>query len=151
MADFKETLRAAVKTLLTQALAAVAKLVRTKLLPRAIARACKHLQDASEALILKADSLIASVTSEEDESKRIKKLYMLALIKNTIRAVGKLLTASADHIDSKVDFDEIENSEAAKVIKEAKEKAKAKEDTEYDELIAEVNTPHCDDDGCTVV
>lgn len=146
------TLKAKAKTLFISALKAVANLIRSKLFPKAVAKYCKALQDASEAVIDKADELLDKIAGEpEGSKKRIKYTYMLLLIKNTLSSLGEIMVSTANAIDIKVDFEIIENTEANDVIKEATDKAQAEEDEQYDELIASLDTPHCDDDGCVVV
>lgn len=149
----KSTVSAVVKALLKKALSAIANLVRTKLLPRAVARAAKHLQDASEALIVKADALIISMNEETDEKKKLKKVYSLHLLKDTMGAVGALLTKASKHISDTVDFSTIEKETAKSVLGDIIDEAKTAnaDDEEYNKLVASVDQPHCDEDGCTIV
>jgi hypothetical protein len=146
------TLKAKAKTLFLSALKAVANLIRSKLFPKAVAKYCKALQDASEAVIDKADDILDKISKEpEDSKKRIKYTYMLLLIKNTLSSLGEVMVATANAIELKVNFDVIENTEAVETINEFKQEAEQTEDKQYDELIASIEVPHCDDDGCIVV
>lgn len=146
------TLKAKAKTLFLSALKAVANLIRSKLFPKAVAKYCKALQDASEAVIDKADDILDKISKEpEDSKKRIKYTYMLLLIKNTLSSLGEVMVSTANAIELKVNFDVIENTEAVETINEFKQEAEQTEDKQYDELIASIEVPHCDDDGCIVV
>ena len=146
------TLKAKAKTLFLSALKAVANLIRSKLFPKAVAKYCKALQDASEAVIDKADDILDKISKEpEDSKKRIKYTYMLLLIKNTLSSLGEVMVSTANAIELKVNFDIIENTEAVETINEFKQEAEQTEDKQYDELIASIEVPHCDDDGCIVV
>ena len=146
------TLKAKAKTLFLSALKAVANLIRSKLFPKAVAKYCKALQDASEAVIDKADDILDKISKEpEDSKKRIKYTYMLLLIKNTLSSLGEVMVSTANAIELKVNFDVIENTEAVETINEFKQEAEQTEDKQYDELIASIEVPHCDNDGCIVV
>lgn len=144
----KETIKVAAKGAIKKALSAVANAIRTKLLPKLQARCCKAIQDASLALVDRADEAIESLEKETDKKKIIRKTYTLRLIQNTAEAVGNLLLTTAKHIEDNVDFSAIEVSttEVEEAIAEAEE-----DDDEYNELVASVDVPHCDEDGCEIV
>ena len=144
----KETIKVAAKGAIKKALSAVANAIRTKLLPKLQARCCKAMQDASLALVDRADEAIESLEKETDKKKIIRKTYTLKLIQNTAEAVGNLLLTTAKHIEDNVDFSAIEvnTTEVEEAIAEAEE-----DDDEYNELVASVDVPHCDEDGCAIV
>lgn len=144
----KETIKVAAKGAIKKALSAVANAIRTKLLPKLQARCCKAIQDASLSLVDKADEAIESLEKETDKKKIIRKTYTLRLIQNTAEAVGNLLLTTAKHIEDNVDFSAIEvnTTEVEEAIAEAEE-----DDDEYNELVASVDVPHCDEDGCEIV
>lgn len=144
----KETIKVAAKGAIKKALSAVANAIRTKLLPKLQARCCKAMQDASLALVDRADEAIESLEKETDKKKIIRKTYTLKLIQNTAEAVGNLLLTTAKHIEDNVDFSAIEvnTTEVEEAIAEAEE-----DDDEYNELVASVDVPHCDEDGCEIV
>ena len=144
----KETIKVAAKGAIKKALAAVANAIRTKLLPKLQARCCKAMQDASLALVDRADEAIESLEKETDKKKIIRKTYTLKLIQNTAEAVGNLLLTTAKHIEDNVDFSAIKvnTTEVEEAIAEAEE-----DDDEYNELVASVDVPHCDEDGCEIV
>lgn len=144
----KETIKVAAKGAIKKALSAVANAIRTKLLPKLQARCCKAIQDASLALVDRADEAIESLEKETDKKKVIRKTYTLRLIQNTAEAVGNLLLTTAKHIEDNVDFSAIEvnTTEVEEAIAEAEE-----DDDEYNELVASVDVPHCDEDGCEIV
>lgn len=143
----KETIKVAAKGAIKKALSAVANAIRTKLLPKLQARCCKAMQDASLALVDRADEAIESLEKETDKKKIIRKTYTLKLIQNTAEAVGNLLLTTAKHIEDNVDFSaiEVDTTEVEEAIAEAEE-----DDDEYNELVASVDVPHCDEDGCEI-
>jgi hypothetical protein len=143
----KETIKVAAKGAIKKALSAVANAIRTKLLPKLQARCCKAMQDASLALVDRADEAIESLEKETDKKKIIRKTYTLKLIQNTAEAVGSLLLTTAKHIEDNVDFStiEVDTTEVEEAIAEAEE-----DDDEYNELVASVDVPHCDEDGCEI-
>ena len=144
----KETIKVAAKAAIKKALSAVANAIRTKLLPKLQARCCKAMQDASLALVDRADETIESLEKETDKKKIIRKTYTLKLIQNTAEAGGNLLLTTAKHIEDNVDFAaiEVDTTEVEEAISEAEE-----DDDEYNELVASVDVPHCDEDGCEIV
>ena len=144
----KETIKVAAKAAIKKALSTVANAIRTKLLPKLQARCCKAMQDASLALVDRADEAIESLEKETDKKKIIRKTYTLKLIQNTAEAVGNLLLTTAKHIEDNVDFSaiEVDTTEVEEAISEAEE-----DDDEYNELVASVDVPHCDEDGCEIV
>ena len=144
----KETIKVAAKAAIKKALSAVANAIWTKLLPKLQARCCKAMQDASLALVDRADEAIESLEKETDKKKIIRKTYTLKLIQNTAEAVGNLLLTTAKHIEDNVDFSaiEVDTTEVEEAISEAEE-----DDDEYNELVASVDVPHCDEDGCEIV
>ena len=144
----KETIKVAAKAAIKKALSAVANAIRTKLLPKLQARCCKAMQDASLALVDRADETIESLEKETDKKKIIRKTYTLKLIQNTAEAVSNLLLTTAKHIEDNVDFAaiEVDTTEVEEAISEAEE-----DDDEYNELVASVDVPHCDEDGCEIV
>lgn len=140
----KTQVRAAVSTLLGKALVAIVKLVKTKLIPRANERYCKYLQKGADKIIEKANKSIDDLEKAQSTKKRIKLLYGLRLISETMSTIGEALTIASTHIIESVDFTEIdtpEKEEAKTVIKELDTLACATDEPSFG----------CGPDGCEIV
>ena len=114
----KQTVRTVIAQLLSKALTAVVKIVRTKLLPRIFSRYCKTLQSTAEKLVERANALVDKVPSITDTKKLVRTLYVLKLVQEATSTVGKALTALAESIETNVDFSLIESPETDEVATE---------------------------------
>lgn len=139
----KQQIRAAISALLAKALVAIVKLVKTKLIPRANERYCKYLQKGADKIIEKANKSIDDLETAQSTKKRIKLLYGLKLMSETMATIGEALTTASTHIIESVDFTEIdapEKDEAKTVIKELDKLACAPDEPEFG----------CGPDGCEI-
>lgn len=108
----KKVAKAALKELLGGLIAkgatALAKLIKSKLLPKAEEKYCKALQAVTEKITNKTADRIAELAEETDTKKRARYLYLLKLVKETLDAVSTSLSETANYIAEHVDFKEIE-------------------------------------------
>lgn len=107
MGKDKKLLKEILGGLIAKGIAAVAKLVKSKLLPKAEEKYCKVLQAATEKIADKVATRVADLKTAEGK-KRIKDLYLLKLIYDTLNATSESLVATAQFIKDNVDFSEIE-------------------------------------------
>ena len=143
MDDFqKQQVRAAISALLAKALIAIVKLVKTKLIPKANERYCKYLQKGAENIIEKTNKSIDELEKAKSTKKRVKLLYGLKLMSETMATIGEALTTASTHIVESVDFSEIDAP--------AKEEAKAV--VEELDVLANANDESfgCGPDGCEI-
>lgn len=139
----KQQIRAAISALLAKALVAIAKLVKTKLVPKANERYCKYLQKGANKIIERANKTIDDLEKAQSTKKRIKLLYGLKLMSETMTTIGEALTTASTHIIESVDFTEID----------APEKEEAKEVIEELDTLACGADPaslECGPDGCDI-
>ena len=106
--EVKEALTKLIKGLIAKGTAALAKLIKSKLLPRAEEKYCKVLQAVSERIAEKTAKRIADLNEETNHKKRVTTLYVLKLVLETLDAAASSLAATADYIRDNVDFKEIE-------------------------------------------
>lgn len=104
----KAALKELLKRLISKGAAALAKLIKSKLLPKAEEKYCKVLQGVTDKLTNKAIDRIADLVKETDPKKRVRDLYLLKLIKETLTSVSMSLSETANYINENVDFKEIE-------------------------------------------
>ena len=104
----KAALKELLKGFITKGAIALAKLIKSKLLPEAEEKYCKVLQGVTEKLTSKAVDRITDLANEKNPKKRICDLYLLKLIKETLDAVAISLTETANYINENVDFKELE-------------------------------------------
>lgn len=143
MDDFqKQQVRAAISALLAKALIAIIKLVKTKLIPKANERYCKYLQKGAENIIEKTNKSIDELEKAKSTKKRVKLLYGLKLMSETMATIGEALTTASTHIVESVDFSEIDAP--------AKEEAKAV--VEELDVLANAGDESfgCGPDGCEI-
>lgn len=138
----KQTARAVISQLLSKALVAVIKLIRTKVLPQVMNRYCKTLQKTAEKLTGKANALIDKVPKIKDTKKLVRTLYVLRLIQEATATVGKALTTLSETIETHVDFTLIDNPENDDIASEVATL----------EVLANADTEGgCGPDGCEIV
>lgn len=131
MSDKKQKIGAIVAAALKLAVSALAKLIRSKLLPKAQEKYCKVLQATSEKIIEGAGDIAAAIASEEDTTKKIRRLYLLNLVIQTMDSVAETLRLAGDHLRETVDFTPIINpDENAKIA------------------LADIPDAFADNDGC---
>lgn len=108
----KKVTKAALKELLGGLIAkgatALAKLIKSKLLPKAEEKYCKALQATTDKITNKTADRIAELAEETDAKKRARYLYLLKLVRETLEAVSLSLSETANYITEHVDFKEIE-------------------------------------------
>lgn len=139
--------KAVISQLLTKALSAIVKLVRTKLLPKVTERYCKSLQKGADKIAKKADELIEKIPTVKTTKKLVATLYGLRLIQETAQHIGEALTLVAHNIEATVDFSPIDtpDEDAAKEVEELNLLAmtpSADEDTD--------DFGGCGPDGCEI-
>lgn len=144
-AERKQQVRAAIATLLAKALAAIVKLVKTKLVPKANERYCKYLQKGADKIIERSNKVVDDLEEAKSTKKRIKLLYGLKLMAETMSTIGEALTTASTHIIESVDFTEIdapEEDEAKTVIEELDKLANSDVDVD--------TNSGCGPDGCEI-
>lgn len=108
----KNETKIALKEILTSLIAkgtvALAKLIKSKLLPKAEEKYCKVLQAVTEKITNRTAERIAELLKETDIKKRVRYLYLLKLVRETLDAVSVSLAQTVDYIKEHVDFSEIE-------------------------------------------
>lgn len=141
----KQAIKAAVAELLRKAAVAVFNLVKSKLFKRAEAKYCKTLNDVTEKMVKKSDKLLNNTKGKELTAKKIKNLYALKLLADTMATVGEVLTTAAKHINDEADFSEVIDVDLEDVETEAA-------DEKYEALIASVAVveDECGPDGCNI-
>ena len=87
---------------------ALAKLIKSKLLPKAEEKYCRALQGTTAKITNKVADRITDLKEETDSKKRIRDLYLLKLIDETLDAVSASLSETANYIKENVDFSELE-------------------------------------------
>ena len=106
--DLRNALKALLGKLLAQGAASLAKLVKSKLLPKAEEKYCKALQVVAEKLTKRAADRVSELAEEKDVKKRTVNLYLLKLMKETFITVASSFTETANFITEHVDFKEID-------------------------------------------
>jgi len=106
--ETKKALKELIKELIAKGTAALTKLIRSKLLPKTEEKYCKVLQAVSEKIADKTAKRIADLSEETNPKKRIKDLYILKLIFDTLEAVSSSLGTTAEYIKENVDFSELD-------------------------------------------
>lgn len=108
----KNETKIALKEILTSLIAkgtvALAKLIKSKLLPKAEEKYCKVLQAVTEKITNRTAERIAELLKETDIKKRVRYLYLLKLVRETLDAVSVSLAQTVYYIKEHVDFSEIE-------------------------------------------
>lgn len=143
-------IKSLVKEALKKGVLAVAKLVKTKLFPKAEEKYCRALQATSEKLINKASKLVKNILEEKDEKKKTRELFVLQLCVNTMEAIHEAFGTALDTIKATVSFVPLMTTEGQQVIAEAVADAGGKVEEEYDNYIASLDTG-CGPDGCEIV
>lgn len=139
----KQQAREVIANLLAKALVAIVKLIKTKLIPAAYSRYCKYLQKGADRIIERTNKAIDDLATAKSDKKRVKLLYGLKLMKETMSTLGEALTLAAEHVTNCVDFTEIEApaKESTKtVIKELDKLACADDEPSFE----------CGPDGCEI-
>lgn len=107
--ETKEVIKNLLGGLIAKGAIALAKLIRSKLLPRAEEKYCKVLQVATEKIANKVVDRVANLKTETDTKKRVRDLYLLKLIKDTLLTVSTSLLETANFICDNVDFKELDD------------------------------------------
>lgn len=108
MGKDKKVLKEILGGLIAKGIVAVAKLIKSKLLPKAEEKYCKVLQGVTEKVANKVAVRISDLKTAEG-SKRVKDLYLLKLILDTLDATSESLVATAQFIRDNVDFKELDD------------------------------------------
>ena len=141
----KQTARTIISQLLAKALTAIIKIVKTKLLPKAMERYCKSLQKFAEKLAEKTNQLIDKIPTITDVKKLTGTLYVLRLVQETANTVGEALKTLAHSIETNVDFsiiDDPKTDEVASAVQELDVIANAVTDVDLQ--------GNCGPDGCEI-
>lgn len=135
----KTKIKEILKALITKGATALVKLIRTKLLPKAEEKYCKALQDAADKITDKAVDRVEDLTEETDKKKRVRNLYLLKLILETLSAVSETLVETINYIRENVDFKELDESNEETLVALAEIPGALENDGE------------CGPDGCEIV
>ncbi len=135
----KTKIKEILKALITKGATALVKLIRTKLLPKAEEKYCKALQDAADKITDKAVDRVEDLTEETDKKKRVRNLYLLKLILETLSAVSETLVETTNYIRENVDFKELDESNEETLVALAEIPGALENDGE------------CGPDGCEIV
>lgn len=106
--ETKIALKEILVSLIAKGTVALAKLIKSKLLPKAEEKYCKVLQAVTEKITNRTAERIAELLKETDIKKRVHYLYLLKLVRETLDAVSVSLAQTVDYIKEHVDFSEIE-------------------------------------------
>ena len=106
--ETKIALKEILVSLIAKGTVALAKLIKSKLLPKAEEKYCKVLQAVTEKITNRTAERIAELLKEPDIKKRVRYLYLLKLVRETLDAVSVSLAQTVDYIKEHVDFSEIE-------------------------------------------
>ena len=106
--ETKIALKEILVSLIAKGTVALAKLIKSKLLPKAEEKYCKVLQAVTEKITNRTAERIAELLKETDIKKRVHYLYLLKLARETLDAVSVSLAQTVDYIKEHVDFSEIE-------------------------------------------
>lgn len=106
--ETKIALKEILASLIAKGTIALAKLIKSKLLPKAEEKYCKALQAVTEKITNRTAERIAELLKETDTKKRVRYLYLLKLVRETLNAVSVSLAQTVDYIKEHVDFSEIE-------------------------------------------
>ena len=106
--ETKIALKEILVSLIAKGTVALAKLIKSKLLPKAEEKYCKVLQVVTEKITNRTAERIAELLKETDIKKRVRYLYLLKLVRETLDAVSVSLAQTVDYIKEHVDFSEIE-------------------------------------------
>ena len=107
--ETKIALKEILVSLIAKGTVALAKLIKSKLLPKAEEKKyCKVLQAVTEKITNRTAERIAELLKETDIKKRVRYLYLLKLVRETLDAVSVSLAQTVDYIKEHVDFSEIE-------------------------------------------
>lgn len=106
--ETKIALKEILVSLIAKGTVALAKLIKSKLLPKAEEKYCKVLQAVTEKITNRTAERIAELLKETDIKKRVRYLYLLKLVRETLDAVSVSLAQTVDYIKEHVDFNEIE-------------------------------------------
>ena len=106
--ETKIALKEILVSLIAKGTVALAKLIKSKLLPKAEEKYCKVLQAVTEKITNRTAERIAELLKETDIKKRVRYLYLLKLVRETLDAVSVSLAQTVDYIKEHVDFSEIE-------------------------------------------
>ena len=106
--ETKIVLKEILAGLIAKGTIALAKLIKSKLLPKAEEKYCKALQAVTEKITNRTAERIAELLKETDTKKRVRYLYLLKLVRETLNAVSVSLAQTVDYIKEHVDFSEIE-------------------------------------------
>ena len=106
--ETKIALKEILVSLIAKGTVALAKLIKSKLLPKAQEKYRKVLQAVTEKTTNRTAERIAELLKETDIKKRVRYLYLLKLVRETLDAVSVSLAQTVDYIKEHVDFSEIE-------------------------------------------
>ena len=106
--ETKIALKEILVSLIAKGTVALAKLIKSKLLPKAEEKYCKVLQAVTEKITNRTAERIAELLKETDIKKRVRYLYLLKLVRETLDAVSVSLAQTVEYIKEHVDFSEIE-------------------------------------------
>ena len=106
--ETKIALKEILVSLIAKGTVALAKLIKSKLLPKAEEKYCRVLQAVTEKITNRTAERIAELLKETDIKKRVRYLYLLKLVRETLDAVSVSLAQTVDYIKEHVDFSEIE-------------------------------------------
>ena len=106
--ETKIALKEILVSLIAKGTVALAKLIKSKLLPKAEEKYCKVLQAVTEKITNRTAERIAELLKETGIKKRVRYLYLLKLVRETLDAVSVSLAQTVDYIKEHVDFSEIE-------------------------------------------
>lgn len=136
----KDAIRKVIAQVLAKALAAIGKLIKTKVLPKATEKYCENLHKFTKKLGEKTDKMIDSIVSIKDTKKLVGTLFALKLVKETTVSIADALKSIATQIETEVDFSPLEapeTDEVASVVAEL-------------EVLANAGDEGCGPDGCEI-
>lgn len=98
-----------IKNFLAKGVASVAKLLLSKLLPKAEEKYCEMLTESAQKITEKVFDKVEDFENETNTTKKIRNLYILRLLRETLEHVGNMLLTSAEYIANNVDFTPLTN------------------------------------------
>ena len=136
--DFSK-IKDTIKEFLAKGVSSVAKLLLSKLLPKPEEKYCEMLTESAQKISEKVFDKVEELENEDDAKKKIRNLYLLELLRETLEHVGGMLTTSADYIKNNVDFTPLTNPTEEEKVALA-------------EIPGALNTTGtCGEDGCEIV
>lgn len=124
-----EKFKSVIEIILKQGALAIIKIIASKLIPVLETKYYRKLQDISDKIINRVIDRVNEILVETNHAKKIQKLYLLDLIKTTLKSIASSLDETVKYIDDNVDFSEINTPD---------------ENT----LVALADIPGAFDDGC---